>query len=49
MEERKRIGIVFGGIIGFLCYKLIGMCLGIGIGMILGIIYYLKKNGKKQK
>lgn len=42
-------GIVIGGILGFICYRLIGMCLGIGIGMILGIIYYLNKVSKKQK
>ena len=43
------LGIIFGGILGFICYRLIGMCLGIGIGMILSIIYYLKKVSKKQK
>lgn len=37
------IGIFVGGIIGFLSYKLIGMCLGIGLGMVLGIIFYLKR------
>ncbi len=43
------LGIVFGGILGFVCYRLIGMCLGIGFGMILAITYYLKKVSKKQK
>lgn len=41
------LGIIFGGIIGFLSYRLIGMSFGIGLGMILGIIYYLKKICKK--
>ena len=43
------LGIILGGFFGFVCYKLIGMYLGIGIGMILGIAYYLKKISKKQK
>ena len=36
------IGIIVGGVIGFICYKLTGVCVGIGIGMILGILVYLK-------
>ena len=43
------LGILFGGIIGFICYRLNGIIFGIGLGMILGILYYLKKSKKKRK
>ena len=43
------LGIILGSIFGFVCYRLIGMCFGIGLGMILGIIYYLKKVCNKKQ
>lgn len=46
------LGIVFGGLIGYMIFKPLGASFGIAIGMISGISYYIKNsnvNSKKKK